>query len=64
MRLDTKKREKATRGFEKVYGREKLVDQMFQVFCKGKQGLDAFLLEREKITQAAGQEPCGWGDRD
>ena len=45
MRLDTKKRKKATRGFEKVYGREKLIDQMFQVFCKGKQGLDAFLLE-------------------
>jgi 2-polyprenyl-3-methyl-5-hydroxy-6-metoxy-1,4-benzoquinol methylase len=45
MRLDTKKRKKATRGFEKVYGREKLIDQMFQIFCKGKQELDAFLLE-------------------
>lgn len=45
MRVDTKKRKKATRGFEKVYGREKLIDQMFQIFCKGKQGLDAFLLE-------------------
>lgn len=45
MRLDTKKRKKATKGFEKVHGREKLIDQMFQIFCKGKQGLDAFLLE-------------------
>lgn len=36
---------KATRGFEKAYGREKLIGQMFQIFCKGKQGLDAFLLE-------------------
>jgi hypothetical protein len=38
MRLHTKKREKATRGFEKVHGRTKLIDQMFQIFCKGKQG--------------------------
>jgi hypothetical protein len=45
MRLDTKRRKKATRGFENVYGRENLIDQMFQIFCKGKQGLDAFLLE-------------------
>jgi len=45
MRLDTKKRKKATKGFEKVHGREKLIDQMFQIFCKGKQGLDTFLLE-------------------
>jgi hypothetical protein len=28
MRLDAKRRKKTTRGFEKVYGRKKLVDQM------------------------------------
>jgi transposase-like protein len=45
MRLDTKRRKKSTKSFEKIYGRDKLLDQMFQIFCKGKQGLDAFLLE-------------------
>jgi len=45
MRLDTRRRKNATRGFKQICGKEKLVDEMFQIFCKGKQGLDAFLLE-------------------
>ncbi len=45
MRLDTRRRKNATRGFKQICGKEKLVDEMFHIFCKGKQGLDVFLLE-------------------
>jgi hypothetical protein len=63
MRLDTKKRKKATRGFESVYGREKLIDQMFQIFCKGKHGLDAFLLEIGRMMAETIMPACAFARR-
>jgi transposase-like protein len=45
MKVNTKKRKKARRYFEQMYGRQELIDRMYQIISKGKQGLDAFLLE-------------------
>jgi len=45
MRVNTRKRRNARRIFEQMYGRQELIDRMYQIISKGKQGLDAFLLE-------------------
>lgn len=45
MKDSTKKRKKAIRYFEKMYGRQEIIDQMYQIICKGKQGMDAFIKE-------------------
>ena len=45
MKVNTKQRKKATREFEGIFGRQELVDRIYQIISKGKQGLDAFLLE-------------------
>ena len=45
MKLNTKKRKKATRVFGQLYGREELVDRMYQIISRGKEGLDSFLIE-------------------
>jgi transposase-like protein len=45
MKVNTKQRKKATREFERIFGRQELVDRIYQIISKGKQGLDAFLLE-------------------
>ena len=38
MKLDTKQRKKATQGLKKIYGRPKVVNQLYQVIVKGKDG--------------------------
>jgi putative transposase len=45
MKVDTKNRKNARRGFEQIYGKQALIDQMYQIISQGKQGLDAFILE-------------------
>ena len=45
MKVNTKKRKKARRDFEQMYGRQEMIDRMYQIISRGKQGLDAFLLE-------------------
>ena len=63
MKENTKQRKKAIRGFEKTCGRQQIVEQMYQIFLKGKQGFDAFMkdlgrmmaetimyIEREEIS--------------
>jgi transposase-like protein len=45
MRVNTRKRRNAIRIFEQMYGRQELIDRMYQIISQGKQGLDAFLLE-------------------
>jgi transposase-like protein len=45
MRVNTRKRRKARRGFEQMYGKQEMIDRMYQIISQGKQGLDAFLLE-------------------
>ena len=45
MKVNTKNRKNARRGFEQIYGKQVLLDQMYRIISQGKQGLDAFILE-------------------
>jgi len=45
MKVNTKKRKKARRDFEQMYGKQEMIDRMYQIVSRGKQGFDAFLLE-------------------
>lgn len=45
MKLNTKQRKKATRVFGQLYGRQELLDRVYQIISQGKRGLDAFLME-------------------
>ena len=45
MKVNTKRRKNARRGFEQIYGKQVLLDKMYQIISQGKQGLDAFILE-------------------
>ena len=49
MKVNTKRRKKATKHFKEIYGRQELINQMYQIYSKGKQGLDAFLLEMGRM---------------
>ena len=45
MKLNTKQRKKARRGFEQAYGKEEMIHRMFHIIQTGKQGLDIFIRE-------------------
>jgi len=45
MKLNTIQRKKAREGFETAFGKEELVDRMYQIIKAGKQGLDGFIQE-------------------
>jgi len=45
MKVNTRKRRNARRVFEQMYGKQEMIDRMYQIISRGKQGLDAFLLE-------------------
>ena len=45
MKLNTIQRKKAREGFEAVFGKEELVNRMYQIIKAGKQGLDGFVQE-------------------
>jgi putative transposase len=45
MKVNTKERKKARKGFQQVLGRGELADRMFHILRTGKQGLDSFLRE-------------------
>lgn len=49
MKLNTKRRKKATKVIRQVYGRQELIDRVYQIISQGKQGLDAFLMEIGRI---------------
>ena len=51
--VNTRKRRNARRVFEQLYGRQELIDRMYQIISKGKQGLDAFVLEVGKMIAEA-----------
>jgi len=53
MKVNTRKRRNARRVFEQLYGRQELIDRMYQIISKGKQGLDAFVLEVGKMIAEA-----------
>ena len=46
---NTVRRQDAIRGFRQVAGKEWLVDQVFQVISRGKQGLDACVMDMGKM---------------
>lgn len=46
---NTLRRQNAIRGFRQIAGREGLVEQMYQVICEGKKGLDACIMEMGKL---------------
>ena len=45
MKLNTIQRKKAREGFEAAFGKEELVNRMYQIIKAGKQGLDGFVQE-------------------
>jgi putative transposase len=45
MKLNTIQRKKARGGLEATFGKEELVDRMYQIIKAGKQGLDGFIQE-------------------
>jgi transposase-like protein len=45
MKLNTIQRKKARGGLEAAFGKEELVDRMYQIIKTGKQGLDGFIQE-------------------
>jgi transposase-like protein len=45
MKVNTKSKKNARKGFEQIFGKQALIDRMYQIVSQGKQGLDAFLLE-------------------
>ena len=45
MRLNTIERRKARGGFEQAWGEEELVNRMYQIIKRGKEGLDGFVQE-------------------
>jgi len=53
MKLNTMKRKKAIRGFGQLYGRQELLDRVYQIISQGKQGLDAFLMEIGRMMAEA-----------
>jgi transposase-like protein len=53
MRVNTRTRRNARGVFEQLYGRQALLDRMYQIISQGKQGLDAFLLGMGKMMAEA-----------
>ncbi len=49
MKDTTRKRKKAIRGIEEAYGRREIIEQMYCVFAKGKQGFDECMKEMGRM---------------
>ena len=45
MKDTTRKRKKAIRGIEAAHGRQEIIEQMYRVFTKGKEGFDIYMKE-------------------
>lgn len=45
MKEYTKQRKRAIKGFEKAYGRQEIINRMYQIYQSGKQGFDVFIKE-------------------
>ena len=53
MKVNTRKRRNARRVFEQMYGKQEMIDRMYQIISQGKQGLDAFILELGRMMAEA-----------
>jgi putative transposase len=49
MKDTTRKRKKAIRGIEEAYGRREIIERMYYVFAKGKQGFDECMKEMGRM---------------
>jgi len=49
MKNTTRKRKKAIRGIEAAFGRQEIIEQMYRVFAKGKQGFDECMKEMGRM---------------
>lgn len=45
MKVNTIRRKKAIRGFEQAYGRQEIIEKMYQIYQAGKLGFDVFIKE-------------------
>ncbi len=45
MKETTKRRKKATRGMEEACGRQEILEQMYEIYAKGKVGFDVYMKE-------------------
>jgi putative transposase len=45
MKVNTKQRKKANKGFERIYGKDEMAERMFHILRTGKQGIDTFVKE-------------------
>jgi len=45
MKVKTKKKKKSIRGFKEIYGKQALIDRMYQIISKGKVGLDTVMMD-------------------
>jgi hypothetical protein len=45
MKETTRKRKKAIIGMQEAYGRQWIIEQMYQIFARGKRGFDVMMKE-------------------
>jgi transposase-like protein len=53
MKENTKKRKKSIAGMKEVYGKEEMVNQMYQILVTGKQGFDTMMKELGRMVVEA-----------
>ncbi len=49
MKESTRKRKKAIRGVEEACGRQKIIEQIYEIYAKGKEGFDVYMKEMGRM---------------
>ncbi len=49
MKENTKKRKKAREGFEEALGKQEILEQMYEIYAKGKAGFDVYMIEMGRM---------------
>lgn len=53
MKKTTKQRKKATRGLQGIYGRQEILDWLYVILLRGKQGFDALMMQIGRMIAEA-----------
>lgn len=53
MKETTRQRKKATKGMQRIYGRQGVLDWLHMILCRGKQGFDALMMEIGRMVAEA-----------
>ncbi|BCB96276.1 hypothetical protein JZK55_11980 [Dissulfurispira thermophila] len=53
MKDSTRQRKKVIRGIEEAYGRQWVVEQMYRILARGKQGFDSLMMEMGRMVAEA-----------